>query len=97
MPELITKHPDMVFKLLKDANIYCGTGAPQAILKSCPKGQFCSLPSGEFCIYGTNQVSEMTQIHPVEFLFIPSNFAPIGGLILIALAVGVWLGSKLHK
>lgn len=97
MPELLTKHPDMALKLLKDANIPCGTGAKQAILTGCPKDQFCSLPSGEFCIYGTNQVSEMHQIHPVEFLLVPSNFAPIGGLILIALGIGIWLGTKLQK
>ncbi|ARG97717.1 hypothetical protein [Legionella micdadei] len=94
MPELLTKHPDLTLKLLKEAKIPCGTGAQQTILKACPKDQFCSLPSGELCIYGTNQISEMAQIHPVEFLFKPGNLGPLSALILIALVIGIWIGTK---
>ena len=62
MPEVISKYPDIVIKVLQEAGARCGEGLPQQILKACPAERFCSLPTGEICVYGIDQISQMTQI-----------------------------------
>ncbi len=66
MPEVLTKHPDVVIQVLESAGAKCGDGLPQKILTRCPKPSFCALPGGETCVYGVDQVSEMTQIESSE-------------------------------
>ncbi len=66
MPEVLTKHPDVVIQVLESAGAKCGDGLPQKILTRCPKQAFCALPGGETCVYGVAQVSEMTQIEASE-------------------------------
>lgn len=96
MPELLTKYPGTVLKILKDANIKCGTGASQNILVSCPKDDFCSLPTGELCIYGTNNISQMTQIHSADFLVTPNAIIPFAALLVMIFLLGVWLGTHVN-
>ena len=55
MPEILTKHPDIVLNLLTDLGAECGSG-PKDILKDCPIKNFCKLPTGELCVLGTRFV-----------------------------------------
>ena len=98
MPEIITKYPDVVLTILKDAKIACGAGKPQQILKHCPKDQFCSLPSGELCIYDVKQVASLSQISSLDLLMIPSiafNFILLFLLVFLAgMMTGIYLQRK---
>jgi hypothetical protein len=67
MPELLTKHPDVVMKLLQQAGGKCGAGQEQTILKNCPPERFCTVPGGEMCVFGLEQARQMTQISAQEF------------------------------
>lgn len=67
MPEQLTKYPEITLKVLASAGAKCGQGAPQAILKACPRDQFCQLPGGEMCVYGLDQAPRMTQIASSEW------------------------------
>jgi hypothetical protein len=62
MPEVLTKHPEVVIQVLESGGAKCGDGLPQKILKQCPAGSFCALPGGETCVYGVGDVGKMTQI-----------------------------------
>jgi hypothetical protein len=62
MPEVLTKHPDVVRGFLEQSGGKCGPGQTQAILKDCPPEQFCSVTGGEICIYGVQQAGQMTQL-----------------------------------
>lgn len=62
MPELITKHPDIVLQVLGGAGARCGVGELQRILKQCPPARFCATPRGELCVYGIEEIPNMTQI-----------------------------------
>jgi hypothetical protein len=62
MPEVITKHPEVVKEVLQSAGARCGAGAPQKILTACPKERFCALPGGEICVYGPRELGRMTQL-----------------------------------
>lgn len=62
MPEQLTRHPDVTLKVLQSAGAQCGVGAPQQILKQCPRERFCKLPGGEICVYGLDGAASMTQI-----------------------------------
>ena len=62
MPEILTKHPDIVMKVLKSQGAQCGTGAKPKILTKCPAENFCTLTGGELCVYGTSDVGKMTQL-----------------------------------
>jgi hypothetical protein len=66
MPEVITKHPDVVKEVLQSAGAKCGVGAPQKILTKCPREQFCSLPGGEICVYPVSRIPDMTQLTRAE-------------------------------
>lgn len=97
MPELLTKYPEIVIKILSDANAKCGKGAPQTILTTCPKDQFCALPTGELCIYGTKDASQMTQLHPVNVLMTANAIIPFIALSIMIFIVGLWVGTKINK
>ena len=103
MPEIISKYPDIVLQILKEAGVDCGVGAPQQILVNCPAEKFCSLPTGEFCVYGLNDVPKMTQISGTElanaaagakipFLTIEATI-----LVLIAFIAGIVIGILIFK
>ena len=66
MPEQITKYPDVTLKVLRESGAVCGQGAPQNILKQCPRERFCSLRTGEICVYGINDIPKMTQVTTQE-------------------------------
>jgi hypothetical protein len=66
MPEQISKYPDVTLQVLRESGAVCGQGAPQKILKQCPRDRFCSLRSGEICVYGLNDIPNMTQITSQE-------------------------------
>jgi hypothetical protein len=66
MPEQISKYPEVTLQVLREGGAICGQGAPQKILKQCPRERFCSLRTGEICVYGINDIAKMTQITPQE-------------------------------
>jgi len=66
MPEQISKYPDVTLQVLRESGAICGQGAPQTILKQCPRDRFCSLRTGEICVYGINEIPKMTQITSQE-------------------------------
>ena len=98
MPEIISKYPDIVLQILKEAGIECGTGAKQQILVNCPAERFCSLPTGELCVYGLNDISKMTQISGAELANAASGARfpvltiEVIFLILIAIIIGIVIG-----
>ncbi|KTD10767.1 hypothetical protein Lgra_1733 [Legionella gratiana] len=97
MPEIVTKHPEIVFKMLKEANVKCGTGENQTILKACPSDKFCSLPTGELCIYGIKDVSQMTQINVFELFRGANTLIPLMGLFIMIFVLGILTGIKISK
>jgi hypothetical protein len=88
MPEVITKHPDVVKQVLESAGAKCGVGAPQKILEKCPREQFCSLPGGEICVYGVRGIAEMTQLSRAELCEARTESRPPVGDGVGAVAVG---------
>jgi hypothetical protein len=66
MPEVVTKHPEIVKEVLQSAGAKCGAGAPQKILTKCPREQFCALPGGEICVYPVSEIPKMTQLSRAE-------------------------------
>jgi len=66
MPEQISKYPDVTLQVLKESGAVCGQGAPQNILKQCPRERFCSLRTGEICVYGIHEIPKMTQVTTQE-------------------------------
>lgn len=97
MPEMLTKHPEIALKILKDAKIRCGMGDKQQILVTCPKEDFCALPTGELCIYGVKDVGKMTQISPIDVMLSSSAIVPLLSLMVMVLLLGVMLGLRLSK
>ena len=109
MPEQISKYPDVTLQVLRENGAVCGRGAPQKILKQCPRDRFCSLRSGEICVYGINEIPKMTQITSQELAKIvcplsqkTSMFsAGISGLesalILAVFFSGLAVGKYWHK
>ena len=103
MPEILTKHPDAVIKLLMSVGAKCGTGEKPQILTQCTRKNFCVLPSGEFCVYGLDEMSTMTQIHKTDFaefvgqtptIYSWSNVLIIMVMFLIGLGVGMLLNKR---
>ncbi len=69
MPEILTKHPKIVKKILENTGkIHCGKGNKKQILKKCPNNSFCSLPTGELCIYDYKNINQMTQLSAQNIL-----------------------------
>ena len=103
MPELISKYPDIVLQILKEAGMQCGTGAKQQILVNCPAERFCSLPTGELCVYGLNDIQKMTQISGAELTNaaagarFPFLTIEVTILILIVFVVGIIIGILIFK
>ncbi|MGE3547634.1 MAG: hypothetical protein AB7L28_27155, partial [Kofleriaceae bacterium] len=62
MPEILTKHPEIVKKVLVSEGAQCGAGSTPKILTKCPKEKFCTLAGGEICIYGPSELGEMNQL-----------------------------------
>ncbi len=99
MPEVVTKHPDVVKEVLASAGAQCGTGAPQRILTRCPREQFCALPGGEICVYSVSDAGRMTQLSKAELCEAtgsvprddPTALAGAGLVPLLAAAVALWL------
>jgi hypothetical protein len=62
MPQVLTKHPDIVLRVLQSApKVRCGKEVQRKILKNCPGDRFCALPRGEICVYGLADVDQMSQ------------------------------------
>ena len=103
MPEVISKYPDIVLQILREAGIKCGTGAKQQILVNCPAERFCSLPTGELCVYGLNDIQKMTQISGAELANAASGaripFLTIEAIILVLIAfiIGIVIGILIFK
>lgn len=97
MPEIVTKYPKIVLSILKEANINCGTGAPQKILKSCPKENFCALPTGELCVYNVKDIGQMTQINSYEACLLPQPAILIGVIFVSVFLLGLFTGYKLKR
>lgn len=97
MPEMLTKHPETALKILKDANIKCGTGEKQQILTWCPKENFCSLPTGEICVYGVKDMQHMMQIHALDLFFLPGIMLPFIAFLIMIFLLGAILGIKIRK
>jgi len=102
MPEIVTKYPEIVIKILREAGIECGTGAPQTILTACPAERFCSLPTGEICVYGLNEISKATQITMAEITKLVSKSSQIFTfweilLIAFTFVAGILLGILLQR
>jgi hypothetical protein len=66
MPEQLSKYPDVTLQVLRESGAVCGQGAPQNILKNCPRERFCALRTGEICVFGINDIPRMTQISSQE-------------------------------
>lgn len=92
MPEVLTKHPDVVKQVLESAGARCGIGAPQQILKKCPREQFCALPGGEVCVYGVDGLSQMTQLSRTEVCQARGEAPPAGGARLAGGDLGAAAG-----
>ena len=98
MPEQLTKHPEVTLQVLRSAGARCAEGAPQEILRQCPRERFCKLPGGEVCVYGLPQASQMTQVAPAEWraLLAPAPPAqPDASLPWLAGGTGLALGAAL--
>ena len=76
MPEQISNYPDVTLQVLRESGAVCGQGAPQTILKQCPRDRFCSLKTGEICVYGINEVPKMTQITTQELAKVVCPLTP---------------------
>jgi len=92
MPEIITKYPEIVLKILKETGAICGEGVQQQILKVCPPERFCSLPTGEICVYGVNEISKMTQIKTADLITYTQNPNINANLLFILFIFGLILG-----
>jgi hypothetical protein len=66
MPEILTKHPEIVKAVLTRQGAQCGTQQQPKILKDCPADQFCSLAGGELCVFGPNDLGKMKQLEAAE-------------------------------
>lgn len=89
MPELLTKHPDIVLQILKTQGAQCGPGTKAKILTRCPAEKFCTLQGGELCIYGPGEMSLMTQLSCGEVCAAPRKSSvadgPVPGIAVTAL------------
>lgn len=97
MPEIVTKYPDVVMTILKDARVKCGQGEPQKILIHCPKENFCSFPTGELCVYSTKEIHQMSQITAWDMIRVTDVILPLFGFTVMVLLLGVLIGIKVGK
>lgn len=82
MPEIYTKYPEVVIKLLAalpGVQIdLINQPQQREILKSCPRGSFIKLPGGELCVYHISQLLQSTQINKQELRTICSPTCVLG-------------------
>jgi hypothetical protein len=101
MPEILTRHPEVVIQVLRGYGAKCGEGAPQQILKTCPKERFCTAPAGELCVYGLDQVHLMTQITLPELRRAAGAGSRAGPEVFIsvflALVAGLVIGGLISR
>lgn len=99
MPEILTKHPDVVFQVLESQGARCGDGIKPKILTRCPTEKFCTLSGGEFCVFGAQEIDRMTQLSRAEVCGAPASPKSAGlpgaaGMpALIALGVALGLAA----
>lgn len=89
MPEQLTRHPEVTIQVLRSAGASCGEGAPQAILKACPRERFCKLPGGELCVYGLDGAQAMTQFTAADW----QSLAPLARVSADVAAATGWAGT----
>jgi hypothetical protein len=110
MPEQISKYPDVTLQVLRESGAVCGQGAPQNILKQCPRERFCSLRTGEICVFGINDIPKMTQISSQELANVVcpqarkaalfSGISPLEAALVLAVFLSgfgagkLWRGAK---
>ena len=109
MPEQISKYPDVTLQVLRQSGAVCGQGAPQNILKQCPRERFCSLRTGEICVYDLSEIPKMTQITTQELAkvvcpqarkaaIVPAGVSVLEASLLVAVFVtGLGLGRFWRK
>ena len=109
MPEQISKYPDVTLQVLRESGAVCGQGAPQNILKQCPRDRFCSLRTGEICVYGINEIPKMTQITTQELAKVvcplaqkasvfPAGISALEAALIFAVFIsGIGLGKLWRK
>ncbi len=106
MPEVLTKYPDIVIRVLQGNDARCGKGVRPRILKHCPREQFCALKTGEICVYGLQDIPKMTQIRAEELAAIvcrnganTAAVVPVGMesiALVLAFVAGIVLGRFLR-
>lgn len=105
MPEQLTRHPEVTIQVLRSAGASCAEGAPQAILKTCPRERFCKLPGGEICVYGLDGARAMTQFTAADWQSLaplvragaPDSPAPAAAWLVTGLVVGVLATAALAR
>lgn len=110
MPEVLTKHPEVVLKVLESGGARCGDGLPQKILTQCPQEAFCALPGGEMCVYGVADFGAMTQLDKEDLAPLVCTqdtqetasgcvvAGPNGGAVLVgALLVGLMIWRRARR
>ena len=102
MPEIVTKYPEIVLKILSGTGAECGIGATKRILTTCPPERFCSLPTGEICVYGLDEIQSMTQITASEILKTIDKATQtlsleLALITIFAFFVGIIFGMLLQK
>ncbi|MCS7312740.1 MAG: hypothetical protein NZ742_07505 [Acidobacteria bacterium] len=103
MPEVLTKYPDVVLRVLQGNDARCGPRVTPRILQQCPRDRFCTLETGEICVYGLPDIPKMTQIRSEELAAVvcpPKTSAAAavpGGLESIGLALVFFLGFGIGR
>ncbi len=89
MPELLTKHPDVVLEVLKAEGAHCGVGVRPKILKDCPEDKLCVFKGGELCVYGPTELGLMTQLTREEVCGAVPTPRAEGSLPVPAVGIGL--------
>lgn len=99
MPEVVTKHPEKLLKMLDYMNMKCGPAYQAKILTSCPKQQFCMTPNGkaEVCVYHPNDIGQMTQMNSLEFLRTSELFIPCLSIAVMLFIAGMMAGMAINR
>lgn len=111
MPEILSKHPELVIEVLERQGAACGDGVAPKILTSCPPEKFCSLAGGELCVFGPGELAAMTQLEQDEVCAgaaartaqppddrEPTRDAQVSALVVIAAVLaGVALSAMRHR
>lgn len=102
MPEVITRHPDVLIEELQSAGVRCGEGIKQQILTRCPKERFCRAPTGEICVYTMEEVPSMTQIHLTDLSEVLTGVPTIWSqanvsLMVLVFGIGMVVGMFINR